>query len=206
MTRTITENTRQATEAQRLRAQLDAAESELQFLRTELPVQTAADTVQIVRRLEAQVEALSARPTTGPRDDSPATDPPSPQAAIRRVRDFAGKVATLNGTISSMETQLASLYSDRERLEREIGAGEVEDVIAVFRAQQAAVDSMEAQLAMLYADRERLDSALGRSEPDEIVALFQSVARLVQGAQRELGSIPAAAVSEIPAFAVAAAA
>ena len=109
-----------------------------------------------------------------------------PRAAVTRLRGFADKIAVLNGTIASMEEQLASLYSDRERLEHEIGASEVDDVIAVFRARQAVIDSMEEQLSCMYQDREVMDSALGRSDPQEIVSMFHTVSNLVNGAREQL--------------------
>ena len=161
------------------------AETEMLLIRKELGVADAAELIQLIQELKAQIKSLTVSEEK-PAQETPASDPRNPYAAISKIRDFATKVATLNGTIASMENQLATLYGDRERMEQEIGAGEVEDVIAVFRAQQAAVASMETQLSLLYADRQVLDAELGRSEPEAIVAIFQSVTKLVQDAQREL--------------------
>ena len=164
--------------------ELKTAEEEMFLLRTELGVQSAAEVIYLVQGLKSQIQGfvVSAAATRSPE----TADVRDPHAAMSKIRDFANKVSALNGTIASMENQLMSLYADRERLEKEIGAGEVEDVIAVFRAQQATVLSMETQLSTLYADREVLDTKLGRSEPQEIVSMFQSVTKLVQDAQREL--------------------
>lgn len=162
------------------------AETEMLLIRTELGVADAAEAIQLIQGLKAQIKSLTATEARSAGDAPPASDPRDPHAAMSKIRDFANKVATLNGTIASMENQLATLYADRERLEQEIGAGEVEDVIAAFRAQQAAVTSMETQLSMLYADRQVLDAELGRSEPEAIITMFQSVTKFVRDAQREL--------------------
>jgi hypothetical protein len=164
-------------------------EEEMLLLKTELGVLSASEVIYLVQGLKAQIKVLivSAAGKRAPQ----AADSRDPYAAMNKIRDFANKVSALNGTIASMEHQLMSLYGDRERLEQEIGAGEVEDVIAAFRAQQATISSMETQLSTLYADRQVLDGQLGRSEPQEIVSMFHSVTKLVQDAQRELE--PAAA-------------
>ena len=166
------------------------AEEEMLLLKTELGVMSAAEVVYLVQGLKAQIKVLivSANGKRSPQ----AADFRDPYAAMSKIRDFANKVSALNGTIASMENQLMSLYADRERLEREIGAGEVEDVIAVFHSQKATISSMETQLSTLYADREVLDVKLGRSEPTEIVSMFQSVSKLVGDAQRELDTAAAA--------------
>ena len=162
--------------------ELKTAEEEMLLLKTELGVQSAAEVIYLVQGLKSQIQGFVAAANRSPE----TTDARDPRLAMSKIRDFANKVSALNGTIASMENQLMSLYADRERLEREIGAGEVEDVIAAFRAQQATVQSMETQLSTLYADREVLDAKLGRSEPQEIVSMFQSVTKLVGDAQREL--------------------
>lgn len=164
-------------------------EEEMILLKTELGVLSASEVIYLVQGLKAQIKVLIVS-AAGKRGTQVA-DSRDLYVAMNKIRDFANKVSALNGTIASMETQLMSLYGDRERLEQEIGAGEVEDVIAAFRSQQATILSMETQLSALYADREVLDGKLGRSEPEEIVSMFQSVTRLVQDAQRELA--PAAA-------------
>lgn len=112
-----------------------------------------------------------------------------PRAAVEKIRDFASKVAALNGTVASMEDQLKSLYADRERLEREIGASEVDDIIESFHNLQTTIRSMETQLMTLYAGREMLDVELGRSDPEEIVAMFRNVSRLVNVARQELATL-----------------
>ena len=114
--------------------------------------------------------------------------PTTPNASLAGLQAVAGKVAALNGTIASMEEQLASLYSDRERLEHEIGASEVDDVIAAFGNLKAIIASMEEQLSCMYQDREVLDTALGRSDPHEIVEMFRNVSRFLNGAREQLES------------------
>jgi hypothetical protein len=86
-----------------------------------------------------------------------------------------------------MEEQLGSLYEDKERLEREIGASEVEDILAAFRDLQTTIGSMESQLMTMYAAREHLEVELGDSDPRSVVRKFKTIARLMRGMENELG-------------------
>jgi chromosome segregation ATPase len=107
---------------------------------------------------------------------------------LKKVRSFAQQVESLNGVVASMENQLASLYSDKERLEREVGASEVDDVISAFRRLETVIMSMEHQLMNLYAGKELLEVELGKSDPRAIVAMFKTMSQLVDGLRTELGS------------------
>lgn len=108
---------------------------------------------------------------------------------LRKLRSFAQQVETLNGTITSMESQLSSLYSDKERLEKVIGASEVDDVIAAFKRLETIIMSMEHQLMTLYAGREILEVELGRSDPREIVSTFHTMTHLVENLRHELSAV-----------------
>jgi hypothetical protein len=163
-----------------------------------LGVNSLTDAVQAVRTLQAAQSVQTPAPVAFPIPVAAHLAPAEtgeplakqgtsdPQAALTRIRSFSDKVATLNGTIGSMEEQLQSLYSDRERLNQEIGASEVEDVVAVVRRLQATIASMETQLMSLYAGKELLAVELGRSDPQEIVAMFRNVSQLVNSARQEL--------------------
>jgi chromosome segregation ATPase len=108
---------------------------------------------------------------------------------IRKVKSFTTQIEILNGSISSMETQLQSLYGDKERLEREIGASEVDDIIEAFRGLEIVVTSMEKQLMTLYAAKEHLETNLGESDPTAIVDHFLKLNGMVETLRSELGNI-----------------
>ncbi len=109
---------------------------------------------------------------------------------LKKVRSFAQQVESLNGVVASMENQLASLYADKERLEKEVGASEVDDVITAFRRLETVIMSMEHQLMNLYAGKELLEVELGKSDPRSIVAMFKTMSMLVDGLRTELTSDP----------------
>ena len=189
------DNTGDGAASAELLRRLEASEAQLRTLREQLGVADADEAVRLVRSLEARVTGpvrlapVAQIPTSDEEKAVAATT--DPRVAVNRLRDFSTKIATLNGTVMSMEGQLRTLYMDRERLEREIGASEVDDVIAVFQLLKSTIESMGEQLAALYEGKEQLDSQLGRSDPDEIVGMFKSVANLVNNARQELGTVPA---------------
>jgi archaellum component FlaC len=108
---------------------------------------------------------------------------------LRKVRSFAQQVESLNATVGSMEMQLSSLYGDKERLEAEIGASEVEDVIGAVRRLESVITSMEFQLMSLYAGKELLEVELGKSDPKAIVAMFRNMNHMVDGLRHELTTV-----------------
>jgi archaellum component FlaC len=110
----------------------------------------------------------------------------TPDEILRKVRSFAQQVESLNTTVVSMEAQLSSLYGDKERLEAEIGASEVEDVVQAFRRLENVISSMEFQLMSLYAGKELLEVELGKSDPKTIVAMFRNMTHMVDGMRNEL--------------------
>jgi len=168
------------------RRRLAAAEGYLRAIEQELEATSPEEAITAIRRLKAlQPDSIA----SGVLPDAGGVNLSDPRVAVSRIRDFATKVAALNGTVTSMEEQLKSLYSDRERLEREIGASEADDVVAAFRSLQTTIQSMESQLMTLYAGRELLDVELGRSDPKEIVAMFRNVTHLVNGARLELQTV-----------------
>jgi chromosome segregation ATPase len=105
---------------------------------------------------------------------------------IRKVKSFTTQIEILNGSISSMENQLQSLYGDKERLEREIGASEVDDIIEAFRGLEVVVTSMEKQLMTLYAGKEHLETNLGESDPGAIIQNFNTLQGMVESLRDEL--------------------
>jgi chromosome segregation ATPase len=180
-------------EVARLKAELAHAEEERVLLRKELQVESAAETIELVRYLRSRVRDINNAATAadGEAEETAAEDAGTaglidPRQILNKFRTFTAKIDSLNGTVSSMEDQLKSLYADRERLETEIGASEVDDVIAAFQKLQVTIVSMETQLMTLYAGREMLDVEIGKSDPAEIVAMFRNVAQLVQVAHKEL--------------------
>jgi predicted RNase H-like nuclease (RuvC/YqgF family) len=164
-------------------------ESSLNRLLGELEVETVEAGLEAIRNLKAHA---SATPSPSSPDAVAVTNNElvdlanDPRILLEKLRAFASKIDSLNGTISSMESQLQSLYADRERLESEIGASEVEDVILAFGDLQTTISLMEKQLMTMYAGREVLEVELGRSDPQEIVAMFRTVTNLIAGAHQEL--------------------
>lgn len=137
--------------------------------------------------VDAAIEAVRELKTKAAQgNSSPQPTVSEPTKLLKKLKEFASKIDSLNGTISSMESQLQSLYADRERLESEIGASEVEDVILAFGDLQTTISLMEKQLMTMYAGREVLEVELGRSDPQEIVAMFRTVTNLIAGAHQEL--------------------
>jgi chromosome segregation ATPase len=165
------------------------SDEKLQLLLTELGADSLEEALISVRALKnrafgASSESNTASPLTS-EGDTPETLN-DPRRLLGKLRAFTSKIDSLNGTIVSMENQLKSLYADRERLEREIGASEVDDVVAAFGFLQTTIRSMENQLMTLYAGRETLEVELGKSDPTEIVAMFRNIAQLVRGVHQEL--------------------
>ncbi|MBB6053050.1 hypothetical protein [Armatimonas rosea] len=113
----------------------------------------------------------------------------TPDEILRKVRSFAQQVEALNTTVVSMESQLTSLYGDKERLEAEIGASEVDDVVGAFRRLENVISSMEFQLMSLYAGKELLEVELGKSDPKAIVAMFRNMTQMVDGLRNELAVV-----------------
>lgn len=139
--------------------------------------------VQANTTLTQTVEQLSKGTAT---DNSAAK---APDEILRKVRSFAQQVDALNTTVVSMESQLTSLYGDKERLEAEIGASEVDDVVAAFRRLENVISSMEFQLMSLYAGKELLEVELGKSDPKAIVAMFRNMTQMVDGLRHELTAV-----------------
>ena len=125
---------------------------------------------------------------TGETSENPLEGLNDPRQIIGKMRAFTTRIETLNGTVSSMEEQLMSLYAEKERLEREIGASEVDDVLEAFRDLRLTIHSMETQLMTMYAGREVLDVELGKSDPWEIVAMFRNVSQFTTALQQALGA------------------
>ncbi len=175
--------------ADALRERVARAENEKQSLHDALGVSDARSVIALVRRLEAsgnsgsQTSGGGGGEPDGSASAAPLTDP---RQALERFRAFTTKIDNLNGTVASMEDQLKSLYSDRERLEKKIGASEVDDVIAAFEHLQEMIENMETQLVLLYSGQEKLHTALGKSDPEEIAVLFNNVAHMVRVAHCEL--------------------
>lgn len=163
------------------------AEENLRHILAELGVATVGEALDAIRGMKNRASGGSGE-TLAPlnaEEDTPVTLN-DPRRLLAKLRTFTSKIDSLNGTIGSMESQLRSLYADRERLEREIGASEVDDVIAAFGVLQTTIRSMENQLMTLYAGRETLEVELGKSDPTEIVAMFRNIAQMVRGVNQEL--------------------
>ena len=165
-------------------------DNEQQRLHDALGVSHPDDIIALVRRLQAERSGADAPAQTPDAAVAGVQAVPDPRQALERFRAFTAKIDSLNGTVSSMEDQLKSLYSDRERLEREIGASEVDDVIAAFGELQEMITNMETQLILLYSGQEKLEAVMGKSDPEEIADLFNNVAKMVRVAHRELEVAP----------------
>jgi len=180
-----------------LTERVDSLEQELtplraaqETLKRELGTGEAGEVVALVRRLEGQVEELNRQPEPAAAeesDENPLASLSDPRQVLLKIRTFSSKIESLNGTVGSMEEQLMSLYEDKERLEREIGASEVDDVLEAFRNLQTTIGSMESQLMTMYAGREILEVEVGSSDPRQVVKMVQNVARMVEGIRGELG-------------------
>jgi len=175
-----------------LQEQLDAVQNEIgplrvdrERLRKELGLERAADVIAHIRNLETRVAELSPAPSAD--DDNPLAGLSDPKQVLLKIRQFTGKIESLNGSVASMEQQLASLYEDKERLEREIGASEVDDVLEAFRHLQTTIGSMESQLMTMYAAREHLEVELGDSDARSVVRRFKLVAQMVRNMEHEIG-------------------
>lgn len=176
-----------------LQEELDALKNEIgplrvdrERLKKELGLERASEVISLVRNLETKVAELSPS-STGDDADNPLAGLSDPKQVLLKIRQFTGKIESLNGTVASMEEQLGSLYEDKERLEREIGASEVEDILEAFRQLQTTIGSMESQLMTMYAAREHLEVELGDSDPRSVVRKFKTIAQFVRGMERELG-------------------
>ncbi|MDX1931350.1 MAG: hypothetical protein SFU56_01970 [Capsulimonadales bacterium] len=165
---------------------IEAAENprsrELRLLLDELRAADVEAALAAIRRLKAEAEQVSG----GPDPEASGNGPTDARKMLEKFRAFSSRIDSLNGTIASMEEQLRNLYADRERLEQEIGASEVSDVIAAFAHSMTTIELLEAQLATLYADREYLETELGKSEATDIVSMFRNVTTMVQTAHKEL--------------------
>lgn len=178
-----------------LQEQLESLQTELspyrvdrERLRKELGVERAADVIALVRNLETKVAEYAPAPESEEDAENPLAGLSDPKQILVKIRQFTGKIESLSGTVGSMEEQLASMYEDKERLEREIGASEVEDVLEAFRALQTTIGSMESQLMTMYAGREHLEVELGDSDPRRVVHRFKTIAQLMRGMEQELGN------------------
>ena len=179
-----------------LQEEIDALQNEIgpyrvdrERLKKELGIERTADVVSLVRNLETRVAELA--PAANPNEDTenPLAGFSDPKQILLKIRQFTGKIESLNGTVDSMEAQLGSLYEDKERLEREIGASEVEDILAAFHSLQTTIGSMESQLMTMYAGREHLEVELGDSDPKRVVHRFKTIAQLMRGMEHELGDV-----------------
>lgn len=177
-----------------LQEQVDALQKELSPLRVdrermkrEIGLERAADVIAHVRTLETRVAELAPPAPPESEEENPLAGLSDPRQVLNKIRQFTGKIESLNGTVASMEEQLGSLYEDKERLEREIGASEVDDVLEAFRQLQTTIGSMEVQLMTLYAGREHLEVELGDSDPKRVVSRVKAIARLMRGIEQELG-------------------
>ncbi|MBC7809033.1 MAG: hypothetical protein H7145_23100 [Akkermansiaceae bacterium] len=177
-----------------LQEELDALKNEIgplrvdrERIRKELGVERASEIISMVRELETKVAELSPTPASEEEGDNPLAGLSDPKQVLLKIRQFTGKIESLNGTVASMEEQLGSMYEDKERLEREIGASEVEDVLEGFRHLQTTIGSMESQLMTMYAAREHLEVELGDSDPRSVVRRFKIIAQLMRGMESELG-------------------
>lgn len=116
----------------------------------------------------------------------------------------------------SLEAQLASLYAEREQLERHLGVSEAQQIIDLVRTLEgrpnhdaadaetnpasAGADpatSLELQLIDLYQERDRLQSQLGTADSDELCALVGNLEAQLRDLyqERERGVAAAARVA-----------
>ncbi len=179
-----------------LQEELDALKNEIgplrvdrERIRKELGVERAVEIIALVRDLETKLSELTPAPPSEEEGENPFAGLSDPKQVLLKIRQFTGKIEGLNGTVASMEEQLSSMYEDKERLEREIGASEVEDVLEAFRHLQSTIGSMESQLMTMYAAREHLEVELGDSDPRNVVRRFKTIAQMVRGMENEIGDI-----------------
>jgi chromosome segregation ATPase len=156
-----------------------------EWISKELGVERAVDVIALVRRLESRIAELEPQVAATAAENADYLNDPA--ALLAKLRQFSGKIENMNETVASMEAQLISLYADKETLEKEIGASEVDDVIAAFGSLQMTITAMESQLMTLYAGREHFETEIGESDPHVLVKTFKTVARLVRAMDNEMG-------------------
>ncbi len=126
-------------------AQLVSLYGEREHLETELGVSEAGALVAMVRSLESQLGEFYGQ------------------------REAAGGDEQETSADSSLELQLVDLYGQREKMHRELGAADAEDVVAM-------VQSLEGQLRDVYREREHDERAAAR-----VAAQIQNITGELKG-------------------------
>jgi photoactive yellow protein len=182
-----------------MEAQLKDLYAERERLYRELGTADAESIITMLRNLETQLRDLYQQKESGQfngASPAPASSTSSAEAA--------------------MEAQLISLYAEREKLHRELGIADADDLIAMirnleaqlrdlYRQQESAAPSassgteaaMEAQLISLYAEREKLTQEFGTAEANDIIAMLRNLEAqlrdLYQQKEMETGRVAASA-------------
>jgi DNA repair exonuclease SbcCD ATPase subunit len=165
---------------EQLSAEKTQLEHEKLFLKEKLGTSVVEEIVAMVKQARRPETATATKSETGLENSG---------EVMKKMRTFMARIDSLNATVASMENQLRSLYTDKERLEQEIGASEVEDVIAAFTGLQILISNLEAQLSDLYNGIERMEVEIGKSDPQEIISLFKNVTSRVHLLQTDLRAL-----------------
>ena len=140
----MTQNPNESLES--VEAQLVSLYGEREHLESELGVSEAGAVVAMIRSLESQLEDVYGQ------------------------REASGGGEQEDSTAPSLELQLVDLYGQREQLQREIGAADADDVVAM-------VQSLEGQLRDVYREREQEERAAAR-----VAAQIQNISGELKGA------------------------
>jgi uncharacterized protein (UPF0335 family) len=167
-------------QVEQLYAEKTQLEQDRSFLKEKLGTSAVEEIIAMVKQARRPEAASGAKSETGLENGG---------EVIKKMRTFMARIDSLNATVASMENQLRSLYTDKERLEQEIGASEVEDVIAAFTGLQILISNLEAQLSDLYNGIERMEVEIGKSDPQEIISLFKNVTSRVHLLQTDLRAL-----------------
>jgi DNA repair exonuclease SbcCD ATPase subunit len=155
-------------------------EQEQLFLKEKLGTNSVEEIVAMVKQARRPDIAVMPKAETGLENSG---------EVMKKMRTFMARIDSLNATVASMEHQLRSLYTDKERLEQEIGASEVEDVIAAFNNLHILISNLESQLSDLYGGIELMENEIGKSDPQEIIRLFKNVTSRVYLLQTDLKAL-----------------
>ncbi|MBC8138904.1 MAG: hypothetical protein H8F28_23760 [Fibrella sp.] len=186
---------RNSAQIERLEAKIATQESDRAVLIRDLGTCDPQEIIARVRALEnevasaARTAASATTPTPAPAGENDPILLTSPRELMEKIRSFNNRIQDLNSTVAGMEAQLVSLYEEKEGMERQIGAGDLEGILGIIQGYRVMINNMEQQLMTMYAARETLESEMGTSDAHRIVALFRGVSALVGQIQDQMNSV-----------------
>lgn len=170
-----------------METQLVAIYAEKERMRKAVGVSETTDVITRIQELEERLRRYEpgfSYSTGG--EAQPSEDAPP---AGEGFTNLLQRVRVLTGMVTSMAAQLNELYADRDRLYREAGIKEAQDILLQLRENdrlRVRLSVMEEQLAALYAQKHTLSQGLGVSEAGDVVALVHSVSAALETAQQTI--------------------